>query len=142
MSQFADQLRAMGIVIAAILAIGAVFGGMNTMYASVARRGREIGVLRVLGFSRVNVLLSFVIESVVLALLGGVTGEILGVLIAEATGLSSRLMKAGLFLFSFQLAPSSFAAGLIAAGLIGALGGLLPAWRAARLGVIDSLREA
>jgi putative ABC transport system permease protein len=142
MSQFAGELRAMGMVVAGILAIGAIFGGMNTMYAAVARRGREIGVLRTLGFSRGSVLLSFVIESVMLALTGGIAGELLGVLIAQATGLSSRLMKADTFLFSFELAPSAFAAGLIAAVLIGALGGFLPALRAARMGVVDSLREA
>jgi len=142
MSQFADQLRAMGLVVATILAIGAVFGGMNTMYAAVARRGREIGVLRVLGFSRANVLLSFVIESVMLGLAGGVAGELLGIAVAQVTGLSSRLMKAGEFIFSFRLAPSAFAAGLIAALLIGAIGGFLPALRAARLAVVDSLREA
>ncbi len=142
MSQFADQLRAMGLVVAAILGIGAIFGGMNTMYAAVARRGREIGVLRVLGFSRVNVLISFVIESVMLGLAGGIAGELLGVAVAQTTGLGSRLMKAGMFIFSFRLAPSAFAAGLIAAVLIGAVGGLLPALRAARLSVVDSLREA
>jgi ABC-type lipoprotein release transport system permease subunit len=142
MSQFADQLRAMGLVVASILAIGAIFGGMNTMYAAVARRGREIGVLRVLGFSRANVLASFVIESVMLALIGGVGGELLAIAVAQATGLSGRLMKAGMFIFSFRLAPSAFAAGLIAAVLIGAFGGLLPALRAARLAVVDSLREA
>jgi ABC-type antimicrobial peptide transport system permease subunit len=142
MSEFAAQLRAMGLIVATILAIGAIFGGMNTMYAAVARRGREIGVLRVLGFSRFNVLASFVIESVILALMGGIAGELLGIGVARATGLSSHLMKAGWFIFSFQLAPSAFAAGLIAAVLIGALGGLLPAMRAARLTVVDSLREA
>lgn len=142
MSQFADQLRAMGLVVAAILGIGAIFGGMNTMYAAVARRGREIGVLRVLGFSRANVLTSFVIESVILGLAGGIAGELLGIAIAQATGLGSRLMKAGMFIFSFRLAPSAFAAGLIAAVLIGAVGGLLPALRAARLAVVESLREA
>ena len=140
-SQFAAQLRAMGLVVAAILAIGAIFGGMNTMYAAVARRGREIGVLRVLGFSRTNVLASFVIESVMLGLIGGIAGELLGLAIAQATGLSSRLMKAGMFIFSFQPAPSAFAAGLAAAILIGAIGGFLPALRAARLPVIESLRE-
>ena len=142
MSQFATQLRALGLVVATILAIGAIFGGMNTMYAAVARRGREIGVLRVLGFSRLNVLASFVVESVLLALIGGIAGEILGIAIAQVTGLSGRLMKAGWFIFSFQLAPSAFVAGLIAAVLIGAVGGLMPALRAARLTVVDSLREA
>lgn len=142
MSQFAEQLRAMGLVVAAILGIGAIFGGMNTMYAAVARRGREIGVLRVLGFSRVNVLISFVIESVMLGLAGGIAGELLGIIVAQATGLGGRLMKAGWFIFSFRLAPSAFAAGLVAAVLMGAVGGLLPALRAARLSVVDSLREA
>jgi len=99
-------------------------------------------VLRVLGFSRANVLASFVIESVMLALIGGVGGELLAIAVAQATGLSGRLMKAGMFIFSFRLAPSAFAAGLIAAVLIGAFGGLLPALRAARLAVVDSLREA
>lgn len=142
MSQLAEQLRAMGLVVAAILGIGAIFGGMNTMYAAVARRGREIGVLRVLGFSRVNVLISFVIESVMLGLAGGIAGELLGIIVAQATGLGGRLMKAGWFIFSFRLAPSAFAAGLVAAVLMGAVGGLLPALRAARLSVVDSLREA
>jgi putative ABC transport system permease protein len=142
MSEFAAQLRAMGLVVATILAIGAAFGGMNTMYAAVARRGREVGVLRVLGFSRANVLASFVIESMMLGLAGGIAGEVMGVAVAQLTGLSSRLMKAGMFIFSFQAAPSAFAAGLIAAVVIGAVGGFLPALRAARLAVVDSLREA
>ncbi len=141
-SKLADQLRAMGLVVAAILGIGATFGGMNTMYAAVARRGKEIGVLRAIGFSRADVLVGFVIESVMLGLAGGVLGELLGMAMAGVTGLSSRPMKAGVFIFSFQLSPAAFTWGLVAAALIGALGGLLPAWRAARIGVINSLREA
>jgi putative ABC transport system permease protein len=141
-SKLADQLRALGLVVAAILGIGAAFGGMNTMYAAVARRGKEIGVLRALGFSRGDVLVGFVIESVALAIMGGIAGEFLGLGIAGVTGLFSRQMKAGMFIFSFRLSPAAFIWGLAAAVLIGALGGLLPAWRAARLGVINSLREA
>lgn len=141
-SKLADQLRALGLVVAAILGIGAAFGGMNTMYAAVARRGKEIGVLRALGFSRTDVLIGFVIESVALAVVGGVVGELLGLGIAAVTGLFSRQMKAGMFIFSFSLSPAAFTWSLAAAVLIGALGGLLPAWRAARLGVITSLREA
>ena len=141
-SRLADQLRMMGLVVAAILGIGAAFGGMNTMYAAVARRGKEIGVLRALGFSRTDILVGFVVESVVLAFLGGVAGELLGLGVASVTGLFSRQMKAGMFIFSFRLSPAAFAWGIAAAVLIGALGGLMPAWRAARLGVINSLREA
>ncbi len=141
-SELADRLRNLGIVVALILAIGAMFGGMNTMYAAVARRSREVGVLRALGFSRGNILLSFILESTMLGIAGGIAGEILGVAVAYATGLESRMMNVATFIFSFRLAPPAFVAGLAAAALIGALGGVLPAWRASRMGVVESLREA
>jgi len=138
---FVDQLRALGLIVALILAVGSVFGAMNTMYSAVARRTSEIGVLRVLGFSRFNVLASFVIESIVLALAGGVLGEILGVLVAYSTGLNSQLMNVGEFIFRFRLTLGAFVSGLVAAILIGALGGFLPAWRASRIGLVESLRS-
>lgn len=141
-TEFVNQLRSLGIILAAILGIGATFGGMNTMYAAVARRSKEIGVLRALGFTRGNILMSFVAESVVLGLIGGIAGELLGVGVATAAGLTDKLVNVGMYIFSFRLAPSAFITGLVAAATIGALGGLLPAWRAARIGVIDSLREA
>ncbi|HEY6421420.1 MAG TPA: ABC transporter permease [Candidatus Binataceae bacterium] len=141
-SRFADQLRGLGLIVAAILAIGATFGGMNTMYTSVARRTREVGVLRSLGFSRANILLSFVAESVLLGVAGGAIGELLGVAVASASGLNGRLLNVDMFIFSFHLTPSAFVWGLVAAATIGALGGLLPAWRAARIGVMDALRAA
>ncbi|HEY6395214.1 MAG TPA: FtsX-like permease family protein, partial [Candidatus Binataceae bacterium] len=141
-TKLADKLLSLGLIIAAILGVGAVFGGMNTMYAAVAHRSREIGVLRALGYSRSSVVASFVIESVLLAFAGGIAGEALAIMVAYATGLSSRLMSLQMYIFSFRLAPSAFLAGLAAAILIGALGGLLPAWRAARVGVIEALREA
>ena len=138
---FIDQLRALGLIVALILAVGSVFGAMNTMYSAVARRTSEIGVLRVLGFSRFNVLTSFVIESIVLALAGGILGEILGVLVAYSTGLNSQLMNVGEFIFRFRLTLGAFVSGLVAAILIGALGGFLPAWRASRIRLVDSLRS-
>lgn len=141
-SEFAEQLRGFGLVIAIILAIGATFGGMNTMYTAVARRGKEVGVLRALGFTRRNVLLSFVAESVLLGLAGGVIGEVLGVILATSIGLNSKLMNVGMFIFSFRLTPAAFTSGLIAAAIIGAIGGLLPAVRAARIGVTEALRTA
>jgi putative ABC transport system permease protein len=137
-TEFVDQLRALGLIVALILAIGSVFGAMNTMSSAVARRTSEIGVLR---FSRFNVLVSFVIESIVLALAGGVLGEILGVLVAYSTGLNSQLMNVGEFIFRFRLTLGAFVSGLIAAILIGALGGFLPAWRASRIRVVESLRS-
>jgi putative ABC transport system permease protein len=137
---FIEQLRVLGLAVAMILAIGSIFGAMNTMYSAVARRTNEIGVLRVLGFSRFNVLTSFVMESVLLGIAGAVLGEILGIIVAYATGLHSQLMNVGEFIFRFQLTTGAFVSGLIAGMLIGGLGGLLPAWRASRTRVIDSLR--
>jgi putative ABC transport system permease protein len=141
-SLLADQLRMLGIAIALVLAIGAIFGGMNTMYTAVARRTREVGVLRALGFRRRDILASFMVESTLLGLAGGIAGELLGVAVAYATGLESRIMSVATFIFSFRLAPSAFVSGLVAAIMIGALGGVLPAWRATRMGVNDSLRTA
>jgi len=141
-SKVAGQLQSLGMVVALALAIGATFGGMNTMYTSVARREREIGVLRVLGFSRANILGSFVVESAILGLGGGVTGVILSFVVAWATGLRSRLMSVGTLFFSYHPDGAAISAGLIAAMVIGVVGGLLPAWHAARIGIIDSIREA
>ena len=137
---FVEQLRALGLAVALVLAIGSIFGAMNTMYSAVARRTGEIGVLRVLGFSRFNVLTSFVMESVLLGIAGAVLGEALGIVASYATGLHSQLMNVGEFIFRFQLTGGAFVSGLIAGMLIGGLGGLLPAWRASRTRVIDSLR--
>lgn len=137
---FVEQLRMMGLAVALVLAIGSIFGAMNTMYSAVARRTGEIGVLRVLGFSRLNVLSSFVVESVLLGIAGAVLGEAFGIVAAYATGLHSQLMNVGEFIFRFQLTSGAFVSGIIAGTLIGALGGLLPAGRASRIGVVDSLR--
>ncbi len=139
-SRLADQMRALGLVLAGILAVGSVFGGMNTMYSAVARRTREVGVLRALGFSRTSILAAVFFESILLALLGGLLGEVLGVTLAWATGLSAHLMSIETLIFAFTLTPAAFAGGLGAACVIGALGGLLPAWRAARIPIVDSLR--
>ena len=140
-ANFTDQIRDLGLVIAIVLSIGAVFGGMNTMYTAVARRSREVGVLRVLGFGQGSVLTSFVAESVILGFAGGVAGVALGVLVASATGLTSRLMHVGTILFSFRLTPTAFGVGIVVAMVIGLLGGLTPAWRASRLDIVSALRD-
>lgn len=137
---FVDQLRTLGMVVALILAVGSIFGAMNTMYAAVARRSREIGVLRALGFDSSRVLMSFVAESTMLGIAGAIAGEVLALLIARVSGLHGRLMNVGAFIFTFRVTASAFATGLIAGALIGAAGGLMPAWQAARIRVIDSLR--
>ena len=139
-TSFVDQLRALGWAVALLLAIGTVFGAMNTMYAAVARRTGEVGVLRALGFGRLDILASFIAESVLLGLAGGVFGEILGLAVAYAVGLRSQLMNVGAFIFAFRLPTSAFISGILAAIVIGAAGGILPAWRASRISVSESLR--
>jgi putative ABC transport system permease protein len=138
----AGQLRTLGMIVALALAIGATFGGMNTMYTAVTRRGREIGVLRVLGFSRGDILSSFVIESVLLGVAGGMAGVVLAAVVAWATGLTSRTMNVGAMFFSYRPTPGAIAAGVVAAAVIGVVGGLMPALRASRVGIIKALREA
>jgi putative ABC transport system permease protein len=138
----ASQLRALGLIVALALAIGAAFGGMNTMYTAVTRRGREIGVLRVLGFSRGNILISFVVESVILGIAGGVAGVVLAGAVAWATGLTSRTMSVGAMFFPYRPTFGAIAAGVVVAVIIGVAGGLMPALRAARIGIVSALREA
>jgi putative ABC transport system permease protein len=138
---FSNQIRELGLVVAVILSLGAAFGATNTMYSAVARRRREVGTLRVLGFGRGSVLAAFLVESAVLGAIGGVAGEMLAVAVAHATGLESRLMNVGTVLFSFRLAWPAFGYGMCAAIAIGIIGGILPAWQAARLNVIDALRD-
>jgi len=112
------------------------------MYAAVARRTREVGVLRTLGFSRGAVLTSFLIESVILAAAGGVIGDLLAVALGVGAGLNHRLMSVGAVVFSSSFTLSALGGGIVAALLIGVAGGLLPAWRAAHLSIVESLREA
>ena len=137
----AALIRAFGTFVTVVLSIGAVFGAMNTMYAAVAYRTREIGTLRALGFSRLRIILAFLAESVALALVGGVIGCVLAL---PVNGLSTGAMNFQSFselAFRFRVTPGLIAGGMIFSALMGAVGGLLPALRAARLPVAYSLRE-
>ncbi len=138
----ADRLRELVLIVGLIVGTGAAFGGMNTMYAAVARRTREIGVLRTLGFGRGSVLASFMFESVILAVAGGIIGELLAISLGLAAGLDRRAMSVGTVVFSSAFTLRALVSGFIVALLIGIAGGLLPAWRAAHLPIIESLREA
>jgi putative ABC transport system permease protein len=140
-AEVAERLRVLVLFVSAIVGIGAVFGGMNTMYAAVARRRREIGVLRSLGFQRRSILVSFLVESEMLALAGGVAGMIAALFLISTSGLNRRLFAVGPITFSSRFSLSACTYGILAAVLIGALGGLLPALRAARVPVAESLRE-
>jgi putative ABC transport system permease protein len=120
---------------------GAVFGAMNTMYAIVAARTREIGTLRALGFSRRSVLFSIVTESVFLAFIGGVLGCILAL---PANGVTSATNGANFseLAFAFRITPFALGVGIAFALVMGLVGGLLPAFRAARMPITSALREA
>src|SRR5207245_356109 len=132
-------IRVFATFVTAILSIGAMFGAMNTMYAAVAYRTREIGTLRALGFSRSRIVTAFLAESVALALVGGVIGCIIAL---PVHGLSTGALNMTSFselAFKFRITPSLLVGGLIFSALMGAVGGLLPAIRAARIPVARAL---
>ncbi len=125
-----------------IMGLGAVFGALNTMYAIVAARTREIGTLRAIGFSRRSILFSFVVESVILALAGGLFGCLLAFPINGFTTASGQTPSFSEVAFAFHITPNILAYGLVFATIMGFLGGLLPAFRGARLPITSALREA
>jgi putative ABC transport system permease protein len=128
-------MSALGRFIAIIIALGAIFGGMNTMYAAVAQRGRELGVLRAVGFRSGAILLSMLLESVVVGLLGGAVGMVLAFAVARVPLNMPFLLEGGV-----PLTGRDLGAGLVLALLVGALGGLLPALQAGSVKVVDALR--
>jgi putative ABC transport system permease protein len=134
-------LQFFGLLVAVIMAVGSSFAAMNTMYAAVARRATEIGTLRVLGFSRGSILLSFLIESLLLALIGGVLGCLLALPINGVTTGIGSFATFSEIAFDFRVSPSTMIAGIIFALIVGAVGGLFPAGSAARKEILTALRE-
>jgi putative ABC transport system permease protein len=137
----AATLRALAGLVALIMGLGAVFGTMNTMYAIVAARTREIGTLRAMGFSRRAILFSFVVESAVLAFLGGVFGCLLAVTVHGYSTGTMNLQTLSELAFAFRVTPAIVAISLAFALLMGIAGGLLPALRASRLSIAGAVRE-
>jgi putative ABC transport system permease protein len=129
-----------GIFVAIIMAIGSSFAAMNTMYAAVARRAREIGTLRVLGFSQSSILFSFFLESVLLSGLGGVLGCLMVLWVnGQTTGIGNANFAETSF--SFQVTPQIMLLGIAFAVVLGCVGGLFPARMAARKEILTALRE-
>jgi putative ABC transport system permease protein len=137
----AAPIKALGIFIAGLMAIGASFASMNTMYAAVARRTKEIGALRVLGFSRGSILLSFIIESVLIAIVGGAIGCLLALPVNGVTTGTTNFTTFSELAFNFRVTPRLLLNGMIFAALMGFIGGLFPAWRAARENIVTALRS-
>jgi len=124
-----------------VMGVGAVFGAMNTMYAIVAARTREIGTMRALGFSRRAILVSFVLESALLALIGGGLGCLVASVANGYTTGASNLQTFREVAYAFRITPGIIAAGMGFALVMGILGGLLPSVRAARLSIAAAVRE-
>jgi putative ABC transport system permease protein len=136
----AAPIEYLGIFVSIVMAIGSSFAAMNTMYAAVARRSREIGTLRVLGFSRGSILFSFFLESVLLAGLGGILGCLLVFpLNGVTTGIGSTTFSE--LAFSFRVTPQIMLAGILFASVLGAVGGVFPARMAANKEILVALRE-
>jgi putative ABC transport system permease protein len=134
-------ITVLGGLVAAIMAIGAVFGALNTMYSAVAERGREIATMRALGFGGPSVITSFVIEALLIALVGGLLGCLV---VLPLNGLTTGAMNLQTFshlAFAFKITPELLVKGILFALVMGFIGGLLPAVRAATRPVASALRE-
>jgi putative ABC transport system permease protein len=138
----ARTLRGLATFVAVVMGIGAVFGAINTMYAIVSARTREIGTLRALGFSRRSILVSFLIESVILAAVGGAIGCLLAFPMNGFSTGTGQTQSFSEIAFAFRITPGIVVTGMTFAVLMGVLGGLLPALRAARMPITSALREA
>ena len=135
-------IRTIGTAIAVLMGLGAIFGAVNTMYSAVAGRTREIATLRALGFGAMPVVMSVLAEAVLLALVGGTIGGLLAW--AAFDGYQTATMNWQSFsqvAFAFRVTPALLGQGLFYAVIMGFIGGLLPAIRAARLPVVTALRE-
>jgi putative ABC transport system permease protein len=135
-------LNGLASFVAGIMGIGAVFGAINTMYAIVSSRTREIGTLRALGFSRRAILSSFLIESVILAVIGGAIGCLLAFPMNGFSTGTGQTQSFSEIAFNFQITSGIVLRGMLFAVVMGILGGLLPALRGSRLPITQALREA
>ncbi|TNE62153.1 MAG: ABC transporter permease [Alphaproteobacteria bacterium] len=145
---FSEQGRALrGMVyfgwgISIVMALGALAGALNTMFTSVASRSREIATLRAIGFSNVSAFFGTLAESVVLSIIGGIVGAVLSFTFLDGMTASTLGASFTQVVFSFELSPELFINGIILSLIIGLVGGIFPAWRAARLPVVVAFRNA
>jgi putative ABC transport system permease protein len=133
-------LKGLAVFISFIMAVGAGFAGMNTMYAAVARRTKEIGTLRVLGFSRRSILLAFLLESVSIALIGAAIGILLALPLNLVSTGTSNFVTFSEIAFNFRVTIDLMISALIFGAIIGLVGSLLPSIRASRFKIVDALR--
>lgn len=137
----ATIIRVLGVMVAIVMGIGAIFGALNTMYSSIAARSREIATIRALGFAERSIILSFLCESLFISFLGGLVGCIA---VIPINGYSTSTINWATFsniAFAFQITPQLLGEGIIFSFLMGLIGGLPPSIRAARMPVVVALRE-
>ncbi len=137
----AAPVQFLGYFVCIVMAVGSCFAAMNTMYAAVARRAKEVGTLRILGFTRGSILLSFFLESVLLSLIGGVIECIIVLPLNNVTTALGNFSTFSETSFNFKIGPQVMLVGLAFSAILGALGGFLPARQAARKEILTALRE-
>jgi putative ABC transport system permease protein len=137
----AAPVQFLGYFVCIVMAVGSCFAAMNTMYAAVARRAKEIGTLRILGFTRGSILLSFFLESVFLSLIGGVIACLFVLPLNSVTTALGNFSTFSETSFNFRIGPQVMLVGLVFAAILGAVGGFLPARQAARKEILTALRE-
>jgi putative ABC transport system permease protein len=130
-----------GTIVAIIMAVGSSFAAMNTMYAAVAYRGREIATLRVMGFNRPSILTSFVFESLVLSLLGGAAALLLMLPFNGMTTGTYNMMSFSEVVFNMRMTPQIVITAVCFAAFMGLIGGLAPAWHVSRQNILNALRD-
>lgn len=138
----ATVIRVAGVFLTLIMALGAIFGAMNTMFAAVGARTREIATLQVLGFSPFAITSSFMIESVLLALVGGAIGCLIALPINGITTSTTNWSSFSEVAFAFRVTPAGMVVGMVFAALLGVVGGFLPALKAGRQSLAATLRGA
>lgn len=138
----ADFIRVLGLVITVIFSFGAMIGAMITMYASVSNRTTEIGTLRALGFKRRNILLAFLMESLLLSLIGGALGLVLASFLQSITISTLNFTTFSELAFGFYLNSGIVILSMVFSGLMGVVGGFLPAVRASRMDIVSALRAS
>jgi putative ABC transport system permease protein len=140
--QFRQTIGVLAGVVTAIMALGAIFAALNSMYAAVATRSKEIATLRAIGFGALPVLVSVMIEALLLALIGGLLGALLAYALFNNLSVSTLGQNFTQVVFNFKVTPGLVVRGLIISLVIGMVGGFLPAIRAARLPIVEALRAA
>jgi len=138
----ATFIRVLGLVVTIIFSAGAIIGAMITMYAAVANRTNEIGTLRALGFQRRSILTAFLIEALLLSLVGGLLGLLVASVLQFFTISTTNFGTFSEIAFGFALSPRIILQALVFALIMGLVGGFLPAVRAARLNILSALRAA